>query len=187
MTLKRQSRPDSGERYGGQTQLKGVLWDLVVRVTRSRGVLCRRTRDCFRRLHIRHQDSALADTMGGQDDQPRKTTGYEPLEVLAPYRDPWRPRDALLDSRGPSQTDARLLQAPAHQPPTFSSVFFFFTLVTGRRRSLSHKLRDTRVYVPQKIQHSPKTFPLIDLQKWQALKILVLSQADRRRLHGNKA
>jgi len=30
-----------------------------------------------------------------------------------------------------------------------ASVFFFFTLVTGPRRSLSMKLSDTRVYEPQ--------------------------------------
>ena len=74
--------------------MKGVLWDLVVRVTRSRGVLYRWTRNCLRRLHIRHQ--ALANTMGGKDNQLRKTTGYEPLETLAPRRDPGRPRDARL-------------------------------------------------------------------------------------------
>jgi len=32
---------------------------------------------------------------------------------------------------------------------TLNPLFFFFTLVTGPRRSLSLKLRDTRVYEPQ--------------------------------------
>ena len=34
-------------------------------------------------------------------------------------------------------------------PPSCTPFFFFFTLVTGPRRSLSLKLIDTRVYEPQ--------------------------------------
>ena len=38
------------------------------------------------------------------------------------------------------------------------SFFFFFTLVTGPRRSLSLKLRDTRVYTPQILVRSVRRY-----------------------------
>jgi len=38
---------------------------------------------------------------------------------------------------------------PNANPPRYCIFFFFFTLVTGPRRSLSLKLSDTRVYEPQ--------------------------------------
>ena len=36
--------------------------------------------------------------------------------------------------------------------PGFACFFFFFTLITGHRRSLRLKLSDTRVYEPQKVR-----------------------------------
>ena len=47
-----------------------------------------------------------------------------------------------------------------------SRVFFFFvTLVTGPRRSLSLKLSDTRVYEPEIRTRLGKTPPRVDLTK----------------------
>jgi len=50
----------------------------------------------------------------------------------------------------------------AHSPVT--TVFFFFTLVTGPRRSLGLQLSDTRVYEPQ-IRDAPWGAGLISKQK----------------------
>ena len=43
----------------------------------------------------------------------------------------------------------RTRRRPAFHPPRLLLFFFFFTLVTGPRRSLRLKLRDTNVFEPQ--------------------------------------
>jgi len=68
--------------------------------------------------------------------------GHEPFYPAAP--------SSTLDMSSPKiPVLLTFLQAMRGGSMQFTQVFFFFTLVTGPRRSLSLKLSDARVYEPQ--------------------------------------
>ena len=77
------------------------------------------------------------------------------LRVIKKKRSPLHGETCAFTHDAPGSNAARCraipaaIASPPPLPATCLSVFFFFTLVTGPRRSLSLKLSDTRVYAPE--------------------------------------